>query len=277
MERNLKPVTNNAGGSGRKAAPVDSTLPLASGAGGRRIAPAPQEPAISLREAVDWAIVSRRSIRAFLPTAVDEADVRAILQVASHAASGVNTQPWHVDVLTGEAKQRLSQAIAAVDDDPDASARHQDPYDYYPVEWASPYIERRRKVGWDLYGLLGIAKGDKERMHAQHGRNYRFFDAPVGLMFTMDRIMREGSFIDYGMFLQNVMVAARARGLDTCPQVAFIKYHRVIAAQLGIPDTQLIVCGMGLGHADLSRAENTLVTQRVPVDEFTTFHGATAA
>jgi nitroreductase len=238
-----------------------------------RIAPPPDLPARSLQQAVDWAILSRRSIRAFLPTAVPAQQVREILRVASHAASGVNTQPWRVHVLYGDAKRRLSDAIAEVDNHPERSAEHLDPYNYYPEEWAAPFIDRRRKVGWDLYGLLGIAKGDKARMHAQHGRNYRFFDAPVGLMFTMNRILGQGSFIDYGMFLQNVMVAARARGLDTCPQVAFIKYHRVIAEQLHIPEDELIVCGMSLGHADPHSVENTLVTERAPVQEFTTFHG----
>jgi len=109
-------------------------------------------------------------------------------------------------------------------------------------------------------------------MHAQHGRNYRFFDAPVGLFFTLDRLMQTGSFLDYGMFLQSVMVAARGRGLDTCPQVAFTKFHRVIAGHLGIPDRDLLVCGMSLGYADPGRIENTLVTEREPVDRFTTYH-----
>jgi nitroreductase len=240
----------------------------------QRIDPPPSLPPELLRRAVDWSILSRRSIRAFLPTLVDPSTVSDILRVASHAASGVNTQPWRVHVLYGEAKETLSAAIAAVNDDPQQSEGHLEPYDYYPVEWVAPYIDRRRKVGWDLYGLLGIAKGDKARMHAQHGRNYRFFDAPVGLMFTVDRIMREGSFIDYGMFLQSVMVAARGRGLDTCPQVAFTKFHRVIAEHLRIPDDQMVVCGMSLGYADPTSVENTLVTERVPVDQFTTWHGA---
>jgi len=239
----------------------------------QRIDPPPSLPPELLRQAVDWSILSRRSIRAFLPTPVAPSTVGDILRVASHAASGVNTQPWRVHVLYGEAKERLSEAIADVNDDPQQSEQHLEPYTYYPVEWSAPYIDRRRKVGWDLYGLLGIAKGDKVRMHAQHGRNYRFFDAPVGLMFTIDRIMREGSFIDYGMFLQNVMVAARARGLDTCPQVAFIKFHRVIAEHLRIPDDQLVVCGMSLGYADPESVENNLVTERAPVDQFATWHG----
>ncbi|HSV81342.1 MAG TPA: nitroreductase [Ramlibacter sp.] len=237
-----------------------------------RAAAPPALESTQLQQAVDWAIVSRRSIRAFLPAPVAPAVVCDILRVASHAASGVNTQPWRVHVLTGGAKDRICNAIAAAHDDPQERAAHEDPYTYYPQEWTSPYIDRRRKVGWDLYGLLGIAKGDQPRMHAQHGRNYRFFDAPVGLIFTLDRVMREGSFIDYGMFLQNVMVAARARGLDTCPQVAFIQFHRIIARHLQIPDSQMVVCGMSLGHADPAAIENTLVTERVDVEAFTTFH-----
>ncbi len=226
-----------------------------------------------LRSAVDFAISSRRSIRAFLPTPVPREQVEAILAVASRAPSGTNTQPWKVHVLTGEAKARLTAAVLAAYEDPAVAATHADEWDYYPREWASPYVERRRKVGWDLYGLLGIAKADRARMHAQHGRNYRFFDAPVGLVFTIDRIMRQGSFLDYGMFLQGVMVAARARGLDTCPQAAFMQFHRIIAGQLALPPGEMVVCGMSLGHADPSRVENSLHTDREPVGAFTTFHG----
>lgn len=237
-----------------------------------RLEPAPPIPASLLRNAIDWAVVSRRSIRAFLPAEVDPKEIEAILDVARHAASGVNTQPWKVHVLTGAAKDRLSAAIAVVDNDPSQQASLEEPYTYYPLDWVSPYLDRRRKVGWDLYGLLGIAKTDKARMHAQHGRNYRFFDAPVGLIFTIDRVMQAGSLIDYGMFLQSVMVAARARSLDTCPQVAFTKFHRVIATELGIPEDEMVVCGMSLGYADPSRIENALVTHRESVDAFTTFH-----
>ena len=175
-------------------------------------------------------------------------------------------------MVTGAAKERVSAAILRVYDDPSRMAALDEPYDYYPEQWTSPYIDRRRKVGWDLYGLLGIEKGDKAGMHAQHGRNYRFFDAPVGLMFTIDRNMGRGSLIDYGMFLQNIMIAARGRGLDTCPQAAFNTFHQVIAEQLDIPDQQMFVCGMSLGYADPGRVENSLVTNRVGVEEFTTFH-----
>lgn len=223
-------------------------------------------------EAVDAAIGSRRSIRAFLPTPVPRTTIEAILQVAARAPSGTNTQPWKVHVLSGAAKEDLSRRIRAAYDDPAERATHREEYAYYPTEWVPPYIDRRRKVGWDLYGLLGIAKTDKARMHAQHGRNYAFFDAPVGLIFTIDRIMQQGSWLDYGMFLQNIMVAARARGLDTCPQAAFTQFHRIIEKQLGIPATEMVVCGMSLGHADPAAVENGLVTEREPVAGFTRFH-----
>ena len=221
--------------------------------------------------AVDTAITSRRSIRAFLPTPVPRETIEQILAVASRAPSGTNTQPWQVHVLTGASQAELSRRIRAAFDDPEERARHSEEYDYYPTEWVSPYIDRRRKVGWDLYSLLGIGKADKARMHEQHGRNYAFFDAPVGLIFTIDRVMGTGSLLDYGMFLQNVMVAARARGLDTCAQAAFTQFHRVIEEHLGLAPNQKVLCGMSLGHADPDKIENTLVTEREPVAGFTQF------
>ncbi len=221
--------------------------------------------------AVDAAITSRRSVRAFLPTLVPRAAIEAILQVASRAPSGTNTQPWQVHVLTGGAKAALSADIRTAYDDPAERARHTEPYAYYPTEWRSPYIDRRRKIGWDLYALLGIGKADKARMHEQHARNYAFFDAPVGLIFTIDQVMQQGSWLDYGMFLQSLMVAARARGLDTCPQAAFTQFHRIIARHLRLRDDQTVVCGMSLGHADPDAPENRLVTERDPVSGFARF------
>lgn len=223
------------------------------------------------QEFVDAAITSRHSIRAFRPDPVAREDIEAILDVAARAPSGTNTQPWKVYVLTGAAKARLSDAITAVHHDPALSALHTEEYAYYPREWVSPYIERRRKVGWDLYALLGLTRDNKAGMSAQHGRNYQFFDAPVGFIFTIDRILEQGSWLDYGMFLQSIMVAARGRGLDTCPQAAFTQYHRIIAEQLDLPEGEMVVCGMALGHADPARIENTLVTAREPVSCFARF------
>lgn len=220
---------------------------------------------------VDQVIYERHSVRAFLPKSVDREDVEAILSVAARAPSGTNTQPWQVYVLTGAAKDALSDEIVATFNDPDALAQHHEEYDYYPSTWIDPYLARRRKVGFDLYGLLGLGRDNQAGMKAQHARNYRFFDAPVGLIFTMDRVMGQGSLLDYGMFMQNVMLAARARGLDTCPQAAFNQFHRIISQRLNLPASQKVVCGMGLGYADMDKIENRLETERVPVSEFAHF------
>ncbi|PWF55454.1 nitroreductase [Massilia glaciei] len=223
------------------------------------------------QQTVDAAISSRRSIRAFLATPVERADIERILEVSARAPSGTNTQPWKVYVLTGASKARLSDAITAAYLDPAAAALHTEEYNYYPREWTSPYIDRRRKVGWDLYALLGLTRDDKAGMAAQHARNYRFFDAPVGLIFTIDRVLEQGSWLDYGMFLENIMVAARGRGLDTCPQAAFTQFHKIISEQLALPPGEMVVCGMALGHADPAKIENSLVTAREHVSGFVQF------
>ncbi len=218
---------------------------------------------------VDNAITSRRSVRAFEPTPVPREIVEHILRVATRAPSGTNMQPWRVWVATGAAKERLSAAIHhARDTEPDA---HEQEFRYYPPEWREPYIGRRRKIGWDLYGLLGIERGEKERMHSQHGRNFDFFDAPVGMIFTIDRDLEIGSWLDFGMFLQNIMVTARGQGLHTCPQAAFAPYHAAIRPALNIPEDQVVVCGMSLGYEDESAPENRLRTERVDLDEFARF------
>lgn len=222
-------------------------------------------------EIVDRAISSRRSVRAFLDTPVDLAVLREILQVASRAPSGTNTQPWKVYVLTGGAKKRLSDEIVATFLDPLKSAEHHEEYDYYPKEWIEPFIGRRRKVGFDLYGLLGLTKDDKAGMKRQHARNYQFFDAPVGLIFTINRIMGKGSYLDYGMFMENVMVSAVGHGLATCAQAAFNQFHKIIERQLSLPANEAVVCGMALGYEDKRAVENTLKTARASVDEFVTF------
>jgi nitroreductase len=223
--------------------------------------------------AVDAAMHGRRSIRAFLPDPVPRETIHAILDAAARAPSGTNTQPWKVYVVSGEARRRLVDEVRAAHDNPQERAAHGEAYHYYPTQWVSPYVDRRRKVGWDLYGLLGIGRADKDRMHAQHGRNYAFFDAPVGLLFTLDRVMAQahGPWIDLGMFLQSVMLAARARGLDTCPQAAWATFHRIVTRHIGAGEGEIFVCGMALGHADPAAVENTLRTEREPVQGFARF------
>jgi len=220
---------------------------------------------------VDEAITSRKSVRAFLPDPIDRAEIEQILAVASRAPSGSNIQPWKAYVITGQPLQALSQALLAAYEDPEAHGPLEAEYQYYPSQWESPYIDRRRAIGLGMYRLLGLGKEDKEGMHAQHGRNFKFFDAPVGLMFSIDRMMNAGSWLDFGCFLQNVMIAARGRNLDTCPQAAFNAYHRIIREHIGMPDNEILMCGMSLGKADQSAIVNTLHAEREPVEAFTRF------
>lgn len=146
-------------------------------------------------------------------------------------------------------------------------------YRYYPETFFEPYLSRRREVGWGLYSLLGIGRGDTDKMRIQHARNFRFFGAPIGVIFTIDRRLEIGSWLDYGMFLQNVMVAARGIGLDTCPQAAFAGVPNTVRAALALPFQDVVVCGMAIGHADPDAVENTLRTTRVPAREFMSFTG----
>jgi nitroreductase len=215
------------------------------------------------------AVASRRSVRAFLPTPVPRATIERILTAAARAPSGTNMQPWRVRVLTGAAKKRLSEAVyEAALTEPD---KHEAEHAYYPARFPEPYLSRRRKVGWDLYGLLGIKRGEVAQMQTQHARNYLFFDAPVGMIFTIDRVLERGSWLDHGMFLENIMIAARGFGLHTCPQAAFAPFHTVIRRALGIPESEVVVCGMSLGYEDTRAPENALRTEREPLSGFVEF------
>ena len=226
---------------------------------------------------VDAAIERRYSVRAFLPTPVPRPLIEDILRVASRAPSGTNAQPWKVYVLQGAVRDELvrqvSDAHEAIRQRPELAAEYREAYDYYPRHWVDPYLARRRQNGWSLYGLLGIEKGDKDKMHAQHQRNFRFFDAPVGLMFTLDRVMGQGSLVDYGMFLQSIMLAARARGLHTCPQAAWNDYASIVLPHIGATAEEMLVCGMSLGFADEAALVNTFFTPREEVATFTHWVG----
>ncbi len=216
------------------------------------------------------AMLSRRSVRAFKSDPVPREVIADMLALASRAPSGTNIQPWRVHVLTGAPLESLKQAmLASAARAPEAKP----PYNYYPVKWFEPFLSRRRALGWDLYGLLGIGKADRARMAEQHARNFLFFDAPVGLVFTIARDLELGSWLDYGMFMQNVMLAARAWGLDTCPQAAIVYPHEAVRRELELPDDESLVCGMALGYARADAPENTLVTPREPVSGFAAFRG----
>lgn len=224
---------------------------------------------------VDAAISSRHSVRAFLNTPVKKQDVLDILSVASRAPSGTNTQPWKVYVVTGDTRQKMidqvCQAQIELFSNPALADQYQETFAYYPDTWISPFIDRRRENGWGLYGLLGIQKGEKEKIAAQQLRNYQLFDAPVALYFTVNKAMGIGSKMDISMMIQNVMVAARARGLDTCPQAAWNPFHAIVLDVLQAPEDEELVCTVALGYADPEHIVNTFVTPREPAENFTVF------
>lgn len=219
------------------------------------------------------AIRTRKSVRRFLPDKPVPMDaLRRILEGAAYAPSGHNIQPWKVYALAGAAKHALSADImtAILSAPPEA---HTPEFDYYPTEWHEPYIGRRRKLGYDMYGTLGIARDDKPAREAQMNRNYIFFDAPVGLFVTMDRRLATGTFMDIGMFIENILIGARGEGLHTCGQAAFTWFHDIIRRHVGMADTELLTCGIALGYEDESAPEAKLVVDKLGVDEFTTFLG----
>lgn len=222
--------------------------------------------------AVEEAIISRKSVRAFLPTPVGRATVEDLLRQASRSASGSNIQPWRIRVIAGDVKAGLTQAILDVVAR-DGFEPYQREWNYYPVSWREPFLGRRRKIGWDMYSLLGVPRGDFEGTQRERLRNYEFFGAPVGMIFTLDEDLEIGSWLDLGIYLGALMIAARGRGLHTCPQAAFADFHSIIRPLLGIPDNEIVICGMALGHIDPDAPVNALKTERAELNDFVTFDG----
>lgn len=217
------------------------------------------------------AIASRKSIRAFRPDPVPKDTIEKILQASQRAPSGTNTQPWHVYVCAGPVKQAITDDVLALVRS-GGGEKYED-YDYYPPEWKPVHRDRRRGVGWSLYGLVGVPKGDRVASARQAARNFLFFDAPVGLFVTVDSYLGRGNWADAGMYLQTIMLAARQFGLDTCPQAAWIPYQKPVFKHLGIPADQALVSGLALGFADHSKIENTLVSEREALANVAHFQG----
>jgi nitroreductase len=218
---------------------------------------------------------ARNSVRAFTNQPVPQPLLMQILEDAARAPSGTNIQPWQVYVLQGEKKRELSLRVCQVHDElaikPELAAEYPSSYEYYPKKWFDPYLARRRENGWSLYGLLGIQKGEKQKMHQQHQRNFHFFDAPVGLIFTVHKDLGIGSFLDYGMFLQNLMLSAQSHGLSSCAQGAWVSFAKIVMPFIGAGEDELLVCGMALGYADTQAAVNSLRTPRQAAGDFVRF------
>ncbi|TQC44051.1 nitroreductase [Rhodococcus sp. WS4] len=223
---------------------------------------------------VEQALLSRRSVRAFLPTPVPRRDVEHLLELAARSASNSNCQPWQVHVVTGAAKSRLTAALLAAHDSEGRVRTREYNYQPEPDAWVEPFHARRRAFGEGLYGrTLGIEATDSAARVGHHRRNYDFFGAPVGIILTVSRHTLDGALVDAGLFLQALMLAARGAGLDTCPQAAFIDFYPVLRERLDIPDDQLIVCGLALGYADPDHRLSKHSTTREAVASFATFYG----
>jgi nitroreductase len=212
---------------------------------------------------------TRRSIRAYQPKAVPPQMLRDIVGLGRHAPSGSNIQPWRVHVLTGAALQRVGGAIqsAFLNDEPG----HRRDYEYYTDPIVEPYLARRRECGWGLYGTLGIGRGDHEKSKAYRATNYIFFGAPAGLVFTIDRKLEKGSWLDYGMFLQTLMLAARSRGLHTCAEASIASYPDIVRRELKLTDDWVVICGMAMGYADADAVVNTFQPSRIALEDYATF------
>jgi nitroreductase len=215
------------------------------------------------------AIRMRSSCRAFLPTPVAKDVVEEILEVARFAPSGVNSQPWRVAVVSGDT---LARIYAALVDARERDLPSQPDYAYYPEQWEEPYASRRRACGLALYQALAVGRDDPDGRKEAWYRNYAFFGAPVGLLYFVDKCLAIGSLVDYGMFLQNVMLAAQAKGLATCAQAALAEYPGLVRQILGIPPNYRLVCGMSLGYPDLAQPVNRYRLDREPVSAFTTWY-----
>lgn len=212
---------------------------------------------------IEEAIRSRKSVRAFTDQDVPKETIARILELSQRAPSGTNTQPWHTYVCKGTVRDAIAHDVMEMFDQ--GKGEKYEDYDYYPPTWNDIHRDRRRGVGWGLYGLLGIQKGDREPAMRQAKRNYNFFDAPVGLFFTVDAYLARGNWFDAGLYMQTVMLAARGEGLHTCPQAAWIAFQEPIFRHLGIPDDQVLVSGMAMGYENTAAIENTLVSEREDV------------
>lgn len=219
---------------------------------------------------VSEAIRSRKSVRAFLPDPVPRAIIEAILRLAARAPSGGNLQPWRVHVLMGPARDELVRRVAEYR----KKKPRGDPPEYhiYPPELTEPFVTRRFRIGEMMYATMGLPREDRRARLAFFTGNWQFFGAPAGLIVTMDRQMQQGQWADLGMFLQNVMLLARERGLHTCPQEAWAPYHVPLREYLAIPQNEMVFCSMAIGYADEKAAVNTLESERAPLEEFVTFH-----
>ena len=218
---------------------------------------------------VSDALKHRKSIRAFLDKPVSNELIKTLLETAKWSPSGVNMQPWDVCVVQGNAKKGLESAVIQAYNEEKKEAMD---YTYYPLIWKEPYKSRRKETGLLMYQTLNISREDKEQQRAQWKANYRAFDAPVVLYFFIDKNLEKGSYLDYGMFLQSIMLCALELGLGTCPQAALAEFPQTVKSFLGVDESKVLVCGIALGYEDNTALINSYKTSRIPLGDFVHFY-----
>jgi len=216
------------------------------------------------------AITGRASTRAFTAKPVPKELIHEILNTARWAPSGVNSQPWKVAVATGEMKQRVGEAIISAIQ---GGQKPNPDYKYYADKFAEPYRSRQVACGKALYHVLGISREDKPKRTEQWMKNYHGFGAPAELFIFIEDTLEVGSWVDTGMFIQNIMLAARGYGLETCPQAAMAEFPEIVRSTLGVPDSQKLICGIAIGFADREHPVNNYRTERDSVESFTRWYG----
>ena len=218
---------------------------------------------------VEEALLARHSTRAFLPQSVDKAKIEKLLTFARLAPSGVNTQPWNVAIVTGKSKTALDQKLMQAFDQ---TGKGELTYQYYPTVWVEPFKSRRIACGKLMYETLNIPREDKAGQIKQWKANYRAFDAPVVMYFFLDKHMQTGSFLDYGMFIQSLMLMAAQEGLATCAQAALAEYPEIIKQYLNKEDDSQLICGLAIGYEDHQAKVNQYRTDRIKIDDFCQFY-----
>jgi nitroreductase len=212
------------------------------------------------------AIRNRASVRAFTDRSVSKDTINQILDTARWAPSGANIQPWQVVVISGDTKREIGDALVEAG----SSGQVSNPdYKYYAKRIAEPYRSRQKTCGAALYEALGISRDDKEARRDQWLKNYHGFGAPVELLFFVDSVLEKGSWVDMGMFIQNVMLAARGHGLETCPQASMAEFPDIVRDILKLPDSLSLVCGVAIGYPDVDDPVNRYRTERESVEAFT--------
>jgi nitroreductase len=211
---------------------------------------------------LDGLLRGRWSCRGFTETPVPRPTIERLLEMAQRTPSWCNTQPWRVTLTSGEATRRLAEALSehrsGAADQPDLP---------FPAAYRGEYLARRRECGYQLYGAVGIERGDRVRSAAQGWENFRFFGAPHFALITTERDLGTYGAIDCGGYVSVFLLAAQSLGLAAIPQAAVAAYSPWLRDYFGLADNRLVVCGISFGYPDQAHPANGFRTSRAPISD----------